>query len=86
MINPVFKQRVDFKLDGKSYTPVGPRVAKGTTITSKKMGDHIQMTSKLKGKTTQTETWVLSADGKTLTDTINYPGVSKPEVDVYNRE
>jgi hypothetical protein len=86
LINPVYKQRIDFKLDNKSYTPVGPRVAKGTTVTSKKMGDHIQMTSKLNGKTTQTETFALSSDGKRLTDTISYSGVSKPEVDVYDRE
>jgi hypothetical protein len=87
MINPVFKQRLDFKLDGKNYTPTGPRVAKGTTVTSRKTGDHnIQMTYKLKGKTTETDNWALSATGKTLTETINYPGVSKPEIDVFNRE
>jgi hypothetical protein len=86
-LSPVYKERLDFKLDGKTYTPTGPRVAKGTTVTAKKIDDKsIELIYKLKGKTTETDKWELSADGKTLTQTVTYPGVSKPEVDVYNRE
>jgi hypothetical protein len=86
-ISPAFKEHLNFKLDGKEYTPSGPRVAKGTTVTASKIDDHnIELTYKLKGKTTETDKWELSADGKTLTQTITYAGVSKPEVDVYDRE
>jgi hypothetical protein len=86
-INPAYKERLNFKLDGKEYTPTGPRVAKGTTVTASKIDDHnIELTYKLKGKTTETDRWELSADGKTLTQTVTYAGVSKPEVDVYDRE
>ena len=86
-INPVYKERLNFKLDGKDYTPTGPRVAKGTTVTASKIDDHnIELTYKLKGKTTETDKLELAADGKTLTQTITYAGVSKPEVDVYDRE
>jgi hypothetical protein len=86
-ISPVYKERLDFKLDGKEYTPTGPRVAKGTTVTASKIDDHnIELTYKLKGKTTETDKWELSADGKTLTQTVTYAGVSKPEIDVYDRE
>jgi hypothetical protein len=86
-INPAYKERLNFKLDGKEYTPTGPRVAKGTTVTASKNDDHnIELTYKLKGKTTETDKWELSTDGKTLTQTVTYPGVSKPEVDVYDRE
>jgi hypothetical protein len=86
-ISPVYKERLDFKLDGKEYTPAGPRVPKGTTVSAKKIGDHnMELTYKLKGKTTETDKWELSADGKTLTQTVTYPGVSKPEIDVYDRE
>jgi len=46
----------------------------------------MELTFKLKGKTTQTERWELSADGKTLTQTITFAGVNKPEVDVYDRQ
>jgi hypothetical protein len=62
-------------------------VAKGTTVTASKNDDHnIELTYKLKGKTTETDKWELSTDGKTLTQTVTYAGVSKPEIDVYDRE
>jgi hypothetical protein len=85
--NPVYKERLNFKLDGKDYTPSGPRVAKGTTVSASKIDDHsMELTYKLKGKTIETDKWELSTDGKTLTQTITYSGVSKPEVDVYDRQ
>jgi hypothetical protein len=85
--NPTFKETFDFKLDGKEYTPKGPRVAKGITVTAKKLGDHsMELTYKLNGKTTETDKLEVSADGKTLTQTVTYAGVSKPEIDVWNRE
>jgi hypothetical protein len=87
MKNPTYQGKTDFKLDGKNYTPEGPRVAKGSTV-SGKAGDarSMELTYKLKGKTVETDRWELSADGKTLTATITYPGESKPEVDVYERQ
>ena len=59
----------------------------GTTVSAKKVDDHtIELTYKLKGKTTETDHMELSADGKTLTDTVTFPGESKAEVDVFDRE
>lgn len=85
--NPAYKQHLDFKLDSKDYTPAGPRVAKGTTVSASKTDDrNMELTYKLRGKITETDRWELSADGKTLTQTVTYAGVSKPEVDVYDRE
>jgi len=85
--NPAYKQHLHFKLDGKDYTPTGPRVPKGTTVSASKSDDHnMELTYKLKDKTTETDRWELSGDGKTLTQTVTYSGVSKPEVDVYDRE
>ena len=85
--NPAFKETFAFKLDGKEYTPKGPRVPPGTTVTAKKIDDHsMELTYKLKGKTIETDKYEVSADGKTLTQTVTYPGVSKPEIDVYDRE
>ena len=46
----------------------------------------MELTYKLKSKTTETDKLKLSVDGKTLTETITYAGVSKPEVEVYDRE
>jgi hypothetical protein len=87
MKSPAYQGKTDFKLDGKDYTPEGPRVGKGTTVSGKAVDAHtMELTYKLKGKTTETDRWELSADGKTLTDTINFSGESKPEIDVYERQ
>jgi hypothetical protein len=84
--SPVYKGETDFKLDAKDYTPKGPQVAKGTTVSAKKIDDRkMELTYKLNGKTTETDLWELSADGKTLTSTATFPGVDKQEVDVYER-
>ena len=83
----VFKETLEFKLDGKEYTPKGPRVPPGMTVTAKKIDDHsMELTYKLKGKTIETGKYEVSADGKTLTQTVTYSGVSKPEIDIYDRE
>ena len=51
------------------------------------MDDHTtELTYKLNGNTTETDRWELSADGKMLTETATYAGVSKPEVDVFDRQ
>jgi hypothetical protein len=87
MKNPTYQGKTEFKLNGKDYTPEGPRVAKGMTVSGKAIDAHkMELTYKLKGKTTETDRWELSADGKTLTDTVNYSGESKPEVDIYERQ
>lgn len=87
MMNPTYKGETNFKLDGKAYTPKGPQVAKGTTVSAKAMDpNNIGLTYKLKGKTTETDHWNLSANGKMLTDTINFSGENKAETDVYERQ
>lgn len=87
MKTPVYKSQTDFNLNGKEFTPKGPRIAAGTTVSAKSIGpSKLELTYKLKGKTIETDTWEASADGKTLTDTINYSGESKPEVDVFDRQ
>jgi hypothetical protein len=84
---PANKAMTNFKLDGKEYTPTGPRVAKGMAVSAKKTDDHkIELTYTMKGKTIETDSWEASADGKTLTDTITYPGINKQEVDVFDRQ
>ena len=87
MSNLTFQEKTEFKLDGKEYTSKGPRVPKCTTVSGKSIDAHsMELTSKLKGKTTETDRWELSADGKTLSDTINFSGESKPKVDVFERQ
>jgi hypothetical protein len=87
MKNPEYKEETNFKTDGKAYTPKGPEVAHGITVSAKQMGDNkMELTYKLKGKVTETDAWELSSDGKTLTETITVPGEKKQEVDVFERE
>lgn len=87
MKRPAYKEETDFKLDGKDYMPKGPRVAKGTTVSGKKIDDRtMELTYKLNGKTIETDRWQVSADGKTLNATLTYPGIDKQEVDVFDRE
>jgi hypothetical protein len=57
------------------------------TVSGKASDAHkMELTYKLNGKVTETDSWELSADGKTLTCTINFPGESKAEVNVYERQ
>jgi hypothetical protein len=87
MKNPAYKEETNFKLDGKASTPKGPNVAPGTTVSAKDLGGNkMELTYKLKGKVTETDTLELSSDGKTLTETINFPGEDKQEVDIFERE
>ena len=82
-----YKQETKFKTDGKAYTPKGPNVAPGTTVSAKQQGDNnMELTYKIKGKVSETDNWELSSDGKTLTETITYPGENKKEVDIFERE
>ncbi len=87
IVNPTYKGHTEFKLDGKDYADKGPRVAKGSTVSAKRIGDRtIEITNKLKGKTTEVDRYEVSPDGNTLTDTITFPGMEKPEVDVFDRQ
>jgi hypothetical protein len=84
---PADKERTDLKFDGKDYPDKGPRVAKGTTMSGKRVNANtVEITGKLKGKVQYTEQLKLSKNGKTLTATLHFPGQTKPEVDVYERE
>ncbi|MCA1601651.1 MAG: hypothetical protein LC776_08415 [Acidobacteria bacterium] len=87
LINPAFQGRIDLKLDGKDYTGKGPRVPADATVSGKRVDDRtMELTYKLKGKTTSIERWVVSADGKTLTQTDTAAGQSKPQIEVYERQ
>jgi hypothetical protein len=87
LMTPADKERIDLKLDGKDYPDKGPRVAAGTTASGKRIDQStVEITSKLKGKPVYTQRLELSKDGKTLTGTLHFPGVTKSETDVYERQ
>ena len=82
-----FKEHLKFKTDGKDYDVAGLRVNKGETVSAKQNGYRVlELTHKLKGDTLDTDRWELSEDGKTLTNTVSYPGQSGQEINVFERE
>jgi hypothetical protein len=72
--------------DGKENPVEGPRVPPGMTVSAKLVSPRkVAATSKMKDKVLDTETWEVSADGKTFTYTELDAGETKPTVSVYDR-
>lgn len=83
---PADKEHQNVKFDGKQYPDYGPRVSPGATSSVKRIDEHtIQMTDELKGEVTDTQNLKVSADGKTLTDTIHVKGETAPLIHVYEK-
>jgi hypothetical protein len=73
-------------LDGKGHvTKYGDTWSIKTTGPSSWESTN-ELAGKVTNKSTETDKYEVSADGKTLTQTVTYSGVSKPEIDVYDRE
>ena len=84
---PTFKEVHNVKFDGKDYPNEGPRVSPGATTSGKRIDEHVvELTDKLQDKVVDTQRLEVSADGKTLTATVSYPGVEQKELDVYARQ
>ena len=80
------KEHAAVKFDGKDDANEGPLVAPGATTAGKRVDERtIELSDKLKGELVDTQRLELSADGKTLTDTITCPGLEKIQVLVYER-
>lgn len=72
--------------DGKENPIEGPKVPAGMTISGKLSGPRkVDATSKAGGKVLDTETWEVSADGKTFTYTEKDAGESKAQVSVFDK-
>ena len=87
LVTAADKERTDLKFDGKDYAVNGPRVAPGSTVSGKRIDARtIELTGKLKDKLVYTQKMQVSEDGKTMTATVTFPGVSNAETDVYERQ
>jgi hypothetical protein len=74
------------KLDGKDYANIGA-VVDGLTASARRVNERtLEMTDKISGKVRDTQKISVSVDGKTLTVTVNIPGRSEPNVQVFDRE
>jgi hypothetical protein len=83
---PAYQDTLSMKFDGKDYEEKGPNVAPGSTSSGKRVDAHtLSLVDKVKGEVTDHATYKVSADGKTLTMTIQDAGQAKPITIVYDK-
>jgi hypothetical protein len=86
-INPAEEVTKSVKFDGKDYPDQGPKVAKGSVSSGRRVNERtLELTHKINGKTTSTEQIELSPDLKTLTMTVHPVGKTKPDILVFERQ
>ncbi len=84
---PQIKATLNAKFDGKDYTPDGPTVPKGLTLSMTKSGPNsFHMIEKMNGKTMYTGTYTVSDSGKMLTQKGKPVGQAQMETAVYDKE
>jgi hypothetical protein len=83
---PAEKIKYTVTFDGKDATIEGPKVPPGMTVSAKMAGPRkVEAVTKAAGKALDTETWEISADGKTFTYTEKDSGESKAQVSVFDK-
>jgi hypothetical protein len=83
---PAENVKVVVTFDGKDCPIEGPKVPAGMTTSAKMSGPRkVEATTKANGKVLDTETWEVSADGKTFTYTEKDAGETKATVAVYDK-
>jgi hypothetical protein len=81
------KRTKSVKFDGKEYPNEGPNGGRNATSSARQVNErNLVITDKVDGKVAYTEDVSLSADSKTLTITLHFPGREKPNVMVFNRK
>jgi hypothetical protein len=86
-INTAQKMTKSIAFDGKDYAARGPNLPEGYGTSGRRLGERsVELTDKIKDKVLDTQQVEVSADGKTLTFTTHIAGVSKPNIQVFERE
>jgi hypothetical protein len=86
-INRSQEQTSNVKFDGADYAILGPNVPTGLTSSGRRVNEHtLEMTYKLNGKILNTRQVQLSSDLKTMTITLHKPGLSDPDILVFERQ
>jgi len=84
---PEIKATLNAKFDGKDYTPDGPTVPKGLTLSMIKSGPNsFHMIEKMNGKPVYAGTYTVSDGGKVLTQTGKPVGQAQMETAAYDKE
>jgi len=86
-INQAEEVTKSVKFDGKEYPDQGPKVAKGSVSSGRRISERtLELTHKINGKTTATDQVELSPDLKTLTMTVHVVGKPRPDILVFERQ
>ena len=87
-ITPGGRATRSIKFDGNDYPDHGPNVDAGSTSSGRRVNERtLEITEKFQGQITDTRRIELSADRKTLTETVRLVGQSKPQkILVFDRE
>jgi hypothetical protein len=86
-INVSQGQTTNVKFDGSDNVILGTNMPSGLTCSARRVGAHaLEMTYKLDGKIANTRQVQLSFDLKTMTITSDTPGVSDPDILVFERQ
>jgi hypothetical protein len=83
---PADKVKLTVTFDGKENPVEGPKLPPGMTVPGKLSGPRkVEAVTKAGGKVIDSETWEVSADGKTFTYTEKDSGESKAQVSVFDK-
>jgi len=83
---PAEKTKFTLTFDGKENAVEGPKAPPGMTISGKMSGPRkVEAVMKAGGKVLDSETWEVSADGKTFTYTEKDSGEAKAQVSVFDK-
>ena len=87
LINPAQKTTKSIQFDGKDYAANGPNLPAGYVTSGRRLSDRmVELTDKIDGKVLDTQEVEVAPDGKTLIFTTHIPGLSKPNIQVFDRE
>lgn len=86
--NPSYQMTIKAKFDGKEYPAAGPTLPSGVTVSVKQPDPRtVEVIYKKDGKAVETSRMQLSADGKTMTETMTLAGSKdKPMVAVFDKQ
>jgi hypothetical protein len=83
---PAESIKVPLTFDGKDSPVTGPKVPSGMTTSTTVSGPRkLEVTTRMNGKLLDSETWEVSADGKTFTYTEKDAGEAKATVQVFDK-
>lgn len=83
---PALKAYANLDFNGKDVAPVGPTVPKGLTVSATRTGPRgFKVIEKMNGKVAATAHYVVSANGKTMTEYIHTVGAAAPAKVVFHK-